>query len=156
MIVYNCIIHLVTCSWKTAWMRLSTPSFSFSAHPQPRLQVSHTVFHPPGVLPSAGRLWCCFTQKTDLEAFAEIADHDLRRDRSTATAGCLRLDVCIFLLATWQSAVSCYGDRGSWVGQATIGTRKMVAVSHSKWSTIMDIWWICGNPFRNHGYKTPN
>ena len=140
---------------KTAWMRLSTPSFSFSAHPQPRLQVSHTVFHPPGVLPSAGRLWCCFTQKTDLEAFAEIADHDLRRDRSTATAGCLRLDVCIFLLATWQSAVSCYGDMGSWVGQATIGTRKMVAVSHSKWSTIMDIWWICGNPFRNHGYKNP-
>ena len=39
---------------KTAWMRLSTPSFSFSAHPQPRLQVSHTVFHPPGVLPSLG------------------------------------------------------------------------------------------------------
>ena len=135
-------------------MRLSIPSFSFSAHPQPRLEVSHTVFHPPGVLPSAGRLWCCFTQKTDLEAFAEIADHDLRRDRSTATAGCLRLDFCIF--ATWQSAVSCYGDMGSWVGQATIGTPKWWRFPIQNDQQLWTFDEFVVPPFRNHGHKTPN
>ena len=151
MIVYNCIIHLVTCSWKNGmnatfnskFQLLSSspakaPSFTHRFSPSwgPPLSWAPVVLlHPedrPGSLRRDRGSW--------------PSQGSLNRNRWMSPAGFLH-----FLLATWQSTVSCYGDMGSWVGQATICTPKMVAVSHSKWSTIMDIWWICGTPFRNHG-----